>query len=65
MSEEPGLRRAGGSVASRHDPTQPVQGVRRAVIMYVRFPLSLRKAEDLLHGPAIQHGNIRGPSYLL
>ena len=35
--------------------------IRLAVMMYVRFPLSLRKVEDLLHerGIAISHETVR------
>ena len=61
LSEEPGLRRAGGGLACRDDQAQPVpvlqnvtRVVRLAVMLYIRFPLLLRNVEDLLHGRGIE-----------
>ena len=69
MSEEPGLRRGRG-LSSFPTMTQPSpfkwfktsrEIIRLAVMLYVRFPLSLRNVEDLLHerGIDISHETVR------
>ncbi len=67
MSEETGLSggRRGDSVSGMSDPfryfkTSP-EIIGLAVMMYVRFPLSLRKVEDLLHerGIDVSHETVR------
>ena len=55
-------------LASGDDKTQPIsllqtspEVIRLAVMMYIRFPLSLRNVEDLLHerGIDISHETVR------
>ena len=55
------LERAGGFNAAENDKTLPIQVlqtsheiIRLAVMLYVRFPLSLRNVEDLLHERGIE-----------
>jgi transposase-like protein len=68
LSEETDLRRAGHCLASVNDKTLPFRSfktspeiIRLAVLMYVRFPLSLHNVEDLLHeqGIGISHEMVR------
>ena len=56
-SEETSVKLGGRLIHLIGDKTKPFQSfktspevIRRAVMLYVRFPLSLRNVEDLLHG---------------
>jgi putative transposase len=62
------LRRGRGLGSVRHNPASPFKWfkttpevIRLAVMMYVRFPLSLRNVEDLLpeRGVEISHETVR------
>lgn len=57
MSKEPGLRRAG---RFRYFKTN-AEIIRLAVLLYVRFPLSLRNVEGLIHERSIEvcHETVR------
>ena len=57
MSEETARWRVGGDAARMSNPFRYfkalIEFIRLTVMMYVRFPLLLRKAEDLLHERAM------------